>query len=142
MKHKSINRREVLVKGTKKILVPGVVLTVWHKPIVNTVVLPSHGQTSVCTSADALGSWRLEIFDYQEPNIRTITLLEGGTTDTSFIHEWSVSPDGTFSMSQDLNDWRFTGTFSAGCTELSGTYSTINFEDASIDTGTWQATKQ
>jgi len=138
---KNISRRKALQEGAQKILLSGVTLTVWSKPLITSVVLSAHAMTSICGEAEVLGPWRLEIFDYQEPNIRTITFLAGGTTDTSFIHEWSISSDDVFSMSQDLNDWRFAGTFSAGCTELSGTYTRLDIIDFTTHTGTWQATK-
>ena len=138
---KKISRRKALSLGTQKLLLSGATLTVWSKPLVTSVVLPAHAMTSICGEAEVLGAWRLEIFDFQEPNIRAITFLAGGTTDISFIHEWSVSADGVFSMSQDLNDWRFTGTFSAGCAELSGTYTRLDIINFTTHTGTWQATK-
>lgn len=139
---KITNRRDALNYGVKKIVLPGVALSVWIKPITNTVFLPAHAMTSVCSSSDMLGLWNLEVFDRGAPFERMITFLPGGTTDNPFIHTWEVIGE-TVRMTQDVSDWIFTGQFNSACDELSGTYihNPVGVPQPPPETGTWRAIK-
>ncbi len=137
---KKLNRREA-----QKLLLAGAALSVWTKPIVKAVVLPVHATTSVCSSNNMLGTWRLEVFDRGYPFERIVTFLAGGATNISFVDYWEVV-NGVVTIRQDVSDWIFTGGFNDTCNEIRGTY-VLNTQN-SIDpippapqTGTWKATK-
>ena len=94
--------------------------SVWSTPVVQSIMLPVHAQTSseVCVRADIVGRWKIELFG-PAASVKDVTFYSDGTTDQSFIPVWQFS-EGELTMAQGFT-WLLTGAFN-GCDELTGNY--------------------
>ncbi len=88
--------------------------------MVQAVMLPAHAHTSfeVCTGADVVGRWRMELSGIAAAT-KEITFFDDGSTDQSFVPVWQFS-DGKLTMAQGIT-WLLSGSFN-GCDELTGSY--------------------
>jgi len=106
----------------KKLSPPLAGLTAWSLPLVQSVILPAHAQTTesvpVCTVDDIPGTWQLELLGTAASSSE-ITLYVDGSADHAFINAWQYS-DGQLMMTQG-STWVLMGAF-GDCDTLSGTY--------------------
>lgn len=88
-----MNRRSLIT------LASVVSLAVWHKPIINSVVLPAHAQTSCANplNIDVLGKWLFTDVNGKQIQIEFINDQELKVKDT-LIYGWSRLDDGKLQL--------------------------------------------
>lgn len=115
-------------------------IAAWITPIVNSVILPVHAQTSICSMLDLVGTWRFILSTHVVPALNPTFELraDGSTSDAASI--WEV--DGNqFTLRQDISDYIFVAELTSNCNYLSGT-STTSFTDPPFnlpENGVWSA---
>jgi hypothetical protein len=131
--------------AAKKIVFPFAALTVWSLPVVQTVVLPAHAQTSqpvVCTREDVLGRWQMELFGVAASTAEMV-FHDDGKVDHTVINAWQFV-DGQLQMTQGTT-WIMMGEFGASCDIMTGTYLNLFtlplFGNVIIRNGDWRARK-
>lgn len=135
-------RRGVLKAATRKAVMPAAIATVWVSPLVQTVLLPVHAQTSTCSRADIPGRWQLELFGIASQS-QEINLLDNGTAEHAFLNAWQFT-DGTLYIIQGFT-WALNGGFES-CNVMSGSYTNtiVNpiLGNIIIRRGEWRAVKR
>ena len=121
--------REQLASGRRRDLLKLTALpAVWSLPLVQSVVLPAHAQTTDvvpawrCSADDIPGIWQLEILGAAASSSE-MTLYADGSVDHDFINAWQYK-DAQLSLTQG-STWMLLGTFDTdarACDRLSGTY--------------------
>jgi len=130
--------------AVRNVALSGMSVSVWSSPVVRSILLPAHAQTSSCVQGsvgDIPGKWRLELFG-PAASTGEIYFHEDGSVDHTFINAWQFS-NQEFRMTQGTR-WVFTGVYGA-CGTLSGTYTHI-FPNPLVGNiivrrGDWQALK-
>ena len=102
---------------TRRLLLNGI----WTTPIIASVNLPAHAQTSVCSMADLVGRWR-SVSD----ETYVVDLFADGSTNFSASF-WSVN-SGEFRLASDISDVVFVAPVTSNCDELVGVQ-TVNTVD-------------
>ena len=93
----------------------------WTKPVINTVILPSHAQ---CSASNISGRWEISVVGSKSD-------IDGIYTDTfetdllldDYPHIWSYDGTTSFEIHNPGTDTLYTAsTVNSICTEMSGTY--------------------
>ena len=135
MQHK---RRSILIALGVVTVLP----SQWVKPLVSSVILPAHAQTSVCQVSDFVGQWAMTFSTHQPsglyPNFELFA--DGSTSDLDSI--WGIN-QGVFILRQDISDYVFTANISTDCGRLEGESTTVfDMPPQSLpSSGTWVAEK-
>jgi len=111
----------------------------WVKPVVRSVILPAHAQTSGCDMIDLVGTWRFTSATHAVPALNpTFELFSDGST-SDLASTWSLN-SAEFVLRQDVSDFVFTDPLARnfGCDILSGTSTTV-FTETLPENGTWTA---
>lgn len=127
------DRRSALLRTAGSL---GAGLAVWSMPVVRSVLLPVHAQTSaaptgdgqdneaqapVCIREDIIGRWQLTLFGVAA-STSEIQFNADGTAEHELINLWQYV-DGELQMMRGTV-WLLTGRFS-GCSTLAGDYLNI-----------------
>ena len=128
--------------AVKKMAYPAAALSVWGSPIVQSVLLPVHAETTfICEPVAIPGRWQLEVLG-PAASTSEITFFSDGSVDHSFVNAWQFG-NGEFQMTQGTT-WEFIGSFSA-CDTLSGIYVNVFtipvLGNVIVRQGTWYAVK-
>ena len=115
----------------------------WVKPVVSSILLPVHGQTSMCNELDLAGRWQFTQATHLIPAYQPFVDLftDGSTSDASSM--WGIT-NGEFWLFQDVSDFRFRAPVTSDCNNLSGTSTTaFTFPPFNLpENGTWSAVKK
>ena len=132
-----IRRRDAV----KRIALPPVYISAWSTPLVHTVLLPAHAQTSGCAEENIVGRWQLELFGLAA-SVREINFLADGSVTHAYLNRWRYV-NNELQITQGLT-WVLSGSF-ASCATLSGTYVNIFTNpilgNLIVRRGDWQALK-
>lgn len=105
-------------KAIKKTVCTGVLSTAWGAPVVQSILLPVHAQTShICLAQDIPGTWQLEVLG-PAASSSEIIFFSDDSVDHSIVNAWQFTND-EFWMTRG-STWIFTGSFGT-CESLSGT---------------------
>jgi len=137
-------QRRKLIQRSLSVAAPALV---WSAPVVHSVVLPAHAQTSMlpvlCAREDIPGIWRFELFG-QAASVRTIEFFDDGRTGQDLIANWRYDDD-QLTIAQGIT-WLYNGTFSDNmnsCEQMTGTYANTvvipPLGNIVIRRGEWQA---
>ena len=107
----------------------------WTKPMINSVLLPAHAQTSECDTSDINGLWEISISN-GSPSIFTLNFDEENVLFSNEI---------MFEIHTPLTDTVYTAdTTNDDCTTMGGSYNNfagVAGPDSPVTSGTWTAKK-
>lgn len=111
---------------------------VWVTPIISSIALPAHAQTSACSSANLIGSWQLTI---EGQGTITIELLANGGTDNSRYRYAFIESDSGFALDEDQGDVSYQANLEQPCTKMSGTGDLLDANGNVVGTRTFSMAK-
>lgn len=117
----SLDKRRLFAKlGVSVALSP-----IWSKPLLNSVVLPAHAQTSWCSASELIGSWEIVSTGASGTTTGTYTLYNDGTgiavSNNNSAISWLLS-DNTFEITVPFASEKtiYRGTINQPCNSFSG----------------------
>jgi len=137
------NRRKLLkslAAGSGAIIAGKSLPDNWIKPVVDSVMLPAHGQTSFvcCAGVFCDLSFQAPIGGVAQVNSDCTIIMEGGSISGNWSGSGTVAADGSFSFTVNFSpsgSQTVTGTVTAGCTRISGSMTGFSAFSAPVAPG-------
>lgn len=146
MKQKNITRRKILTAAGLIGVAGSQLPSGWTKPLVNSVILPAHAQTSGCSAEDVAGNWAFSVPSDPAGGGTLYFKSDGTWEDEGTPGSWSVSGntftfERTYVVSGATHNFRGTATLSSDCTSMMSGSFTDEEVGGATEAGTFTATK-
>lgn len=95
----------------------GITLIRWREPVINSVLLPAHAETSLCMESDILGDWG---FTLDGDVLFSVSIMSNGEGTINGIQSTWVLSNNELTISNSDPGHSFTGMLESDCTSISG----------------------